>query len=72
MNFVMNSPVYWQNDDKFAYGNVDCVARLSSPLSFRGRFRGFVQVIAGDNLLGYQFYLVRFAPVAPFSSSAVG
>ena len=25
---VMNSPVYWQNDDKFACGNVDCVASL--------------------------------------------
>ena len=31
-----------------------------------------VQVIVGDDLLGYQFYLVRFAPVAPLSSSAAG
>ena len=31
-----------------------------------------VQVIADDDLLGYQFYLVCFAPVAPSSSSAAG
>ena len=32
-----------------------------------------VQVVVGDDLLGYQFfYLVRFAPVAPLSSSAAG
>ena len=30
------------------------------------------QVIVDDDLLGYQFYLVRFAPVAPPSSSAAG
>ena len=71
--FVMNSPVYWQNDDKSALGNVDCVSSLLPPLSFRGRFRGFVvQVVADGDLLGYPIYLVRFAPVAPFSSSAVG
>ena len=34
--FVMNSPVYWQNDDKSALGNVDCVSSLLSPLSSRG------------------------------------
>ena len=54
-------------------GNVDCVSSLLSPLSSRGWSRGFVvQVVAGDDLLGYQFYLVRFAPVAPSSSSAAG
>ena len=31
-----------------------------------------VQVVADGDLLGYPIYLVRFAPVAPFSSSAVG
>ena len=45
---------------------------LLSPLYFRGWFRGVVQVIADDDLLGYQNYLVRFAPVAPPSSSAAG
>ena len=45
---------------------------LLSPLYFRGWFRGVVQVIADDDLLGYQNYLVRFAPVAPSSSSAAG
>ena len=54
-------------------GNVDCVSSLLSPLSSRGRFRGFVvQVVADGDLLGYPIYLVRFAPVAPSSSSAVG
>ena len=33
---VMNSPVYWQDDDKLASGNVDCVLSLLSPLSSRG------------------------------------
>ena len=33
---VMNSPVYWQNEDKFAFGNADCGSSLFSPLSFRG------------------------------------
>ena len=69
----MNSPVYWQNDDKSAPGNIDCISSLLSPLSSRGWFRGFVvQVVADGDLLGYPIYLVRFAPVAPFSSSAVG
>ena len=45
---------------------------LCSPLYSRGWFRGVVQVIADDGLLGYQNYLVRFAPVAPSSSSAAG
>ena len=45
---------------------------LLSPLYSRGWFRGVVQVIADDDLLGYQNYLVRFAPVAPSSSSAAG
>ena len=45
---------------------------LLSPLYSRGWFRGVVQVIADDGLLGYQNYLVRFAPVAPSSSSAAG
>ena len=45
---------------------------LLSPLYFRGWFRGVVQVVADDGLLGYQSYLVRFAPVAPSSSSAAG
>ena len=71
MNFVMNSPVCWQDDDRFAVGNVD-FSSLSSPMYFRGWFRGVVQVIADDGLLGYQSYLVRFAPVAPSSSSAAG
>ena len=31
-----------------------------------------VQVVAGGDLLGYPIYLVRFAPVAPSSSSAAG
>ena len=71
MNFVMNSPVCWQDDDRFAIGNVNFLSLLS-PLYFRGRFRGVVQVVANDDLLGYQNYLVRFAPVAPSSSSAAG
>ena len=33
---VVNSPVYWQDDDKLASGNVDCILSLLSPLSSRG------------------------------------
>ena len=45
---------------------------FSSPLYSRGDSAVVVQVVADDDLLGYQGYLVRFAPVAPSSSSAAG
>ena len=44
MNFVMNSPVDWQDDDKFAFGNVGCESSLLSPLSSVGDSAVVVQV----------------------------
>ena len=73
MNSVMNSPVCWQDDDKFCFW--EC--RLSSGSLFPTVLSVdvsavVVQVTIGGDLLSYQIYLACFAPVAPSSSFAAG
>ena len=69
MNSVMNSPVCWQDDDKFAPGNADRFLESAFPLCPPVELSAvIVQVLIGGDLLGYQIYLARFAPVAPPSS----
>ena len=57
----------------FASGNADCFLSLFFPHCPSVDVSAVVvQVIIGGDLLGYQIYLARFAPVAPPSSFAAG
>ncbi len=73
MNSVMNSPVCWQDDDKFCFWECRLSSRSLFPTVLPWMFSAVVaQVTIGEILSSYQIYLVRFAPVAPPSSSAAG
>ena len=73
MNSVMNSPVCWQDDDKFCFWECRLSSRSLFPTVLPWIFSAVVvQVTIGENLSSYQIYLARFAPVAPSSSFAAG
>ena len=73
MNSVMNSPVCWQDDDKFCFWECRLYSKSFIPHCPSVDVSAVdVQVTIGGSLLSYQIYLVRFAPVAPPSSSAAG